>query len=72
MRLFQGIKPNSALVTAALGASRSLRGRRLQRHLGDVALEIVALAGVPPFGELDDDDLHERDGEEDDPSGACQ
>ena len=42
----------------------------LLQALGDVALGIVALAGVPPFGELNDDDFHERNREEDDPSGA--
>lgn len=33
-------------------------------------LKVPLLAAVPPFGELDDDDLHERDGEEDDPGRA--
>ena len=41
-----------------------------RRSLDGAIFESAALAAVPPFGELDDDDLHERDGEEDDPGGT--
>ena len=41
-----------------------------RRSLDGAIFESAALAAVPPFGELNDDDLYERDGEEDDPGGT--